>query len=77
MPRASRENEMPERYEQLYDDEWVMVPRKQGMLLACCDCGLVHDVSARIRDGHIELRFAPNDKSTALHRRAASVKRLK
>jgi hypothetical protein len=68
---------MSERYEQLYDDTWFAVSRRDGFMLACCDCGLVHRVSVRLRKGHIELRFAPDARCTASHRRAASVKRLK
>jgi hypothetical protein len=47
------------------------VPRR-GNQSACCDCGLVHRVDARVRDGTIELSFARNERSTALTRRQSA-----
>ena len=31
------------RYTQVYDDVWFF-PSRKGYRMACCDCGLVHDI---------------------------------
>jgi hypothetical protein len=56
------------RYEDAEDTEWFALARR-GNRIACCDCGLVHTVDARVRAGTIELSFARNERSTALTRR--------
>jgi hypothetical protein len=35
--------------------EWLR-PRHSGYLLACCDCGLVHELQFRVREGRVEYR---------------------
>ncbi len=53
---------------------WVQ-PIRRGYKLACCDCGLVHDIDFRIvkRNSNgakfIQFRVARNERSTALSRR--------
>lgn len=37
--------------------------------LACCDCGLVHEIETRVKDGKLQMRFARNDRATAQLRR--------
>ena len=59
------------RYEEAEDSEWFALARR-GNRIACCDCGLVHRVDARVRDGAIELAFARNERSTALTRRQSA-----
>jgi hypothetical protein len=53
--------------------EWVQ-PRRSGYKMACCDCGLVHDMQFRlvpsINGGrHIHFRVRRNERSTAAVRR--------
>ncbi len=57
---------MAEEYIQRYDGEWVDVTN--GQLLACCDCGLVHEAEYEILDGRI-LKRAFRDKRATAHRR--------
>jgi hypothetical protein len=49
-------------------DEWVQ-PVRRGYRLACCDCGLIHNVDFRVRRGCIQFRVARNTRSTAMMRR--------
>lgn len=55
--------------------EWIQ-PIRKGYKIACCDCGLVHDMDFRIvpwRSGHkIQFRVARNNRSTAMMRRHAT-----
>ena len=55
-------------YPEVDSEEWFHLPAG-GMRIACCDCGLVHDVSYRRRGAKIEVRFARNDRATAGLRR--------
>lgn len=43
------------RYTVRKDGEWFHVERR-GHLIACCDCGLVHLITPRIRNRRIELK---------------------
>lgn len=61
------------KYEQLIDGIGSTVKNKEKFKLACCDCGLVHDVAIvapKVRKG-IELGFAVarNKRATAQRRR--------
>jgi hypothetical protein len=58
------------KWEQLHDGEWRQ-PVKRGFLDQCCDCGLVHRMEFRIKDGDkIEFRAFRDEKKTAAARRA-------
>ena len=70
---------MADMYIQRHDGEWVDVT--EGQLLACCDCGLVHDTEYAVLDGRI-LKRAFRDKRETAYRRMrkdvkASIKALK
>lgn len=51
---------------------WIR-PRRKGYKMACCDCGLVHDLDFRIRrewrGNVVEFRARRNVRSTAAMRR--------
>ena len=55
-------------YEQVYDGKWFELP--DFWLLACCDCGLVHDVYVRNVGGKLLIRFDRNSRATGGRRRA-------
>ena len=59
-------------YEYAEPDEWVC-PIRRGYRLACCDCGLVHDVDFRLAGTKqrrlIEVRMRRNNRATAAMRR--------
>ncbi len=52
--------------------EWVQ-PIRRGYKLACCDCGLVHNLNFRLvqwgRGRKIQFQAFRNERSTALSRR--------
>ena len=54
-------------------NEWVQ-PIRKGYKLACCDCGLVHDVDFRIYKGRIQFRVRRNGKATGGMRAANGIK---
>lgn len=45
--------------------------------LACCDCGLVHNIEYTIINGEVYQRFQINHKSTTAIRREMKKKELK
>lgn len=47
---------------------WIR-PVSRGYRIACCDCGLVHSMDSRVRDGMIEIRFARDERATGAKRR--------
>ena len=52
-------------YEQVLDGQWI-APARHGYRQACCDCGLVHRVDFRVKQGRIQLRAfrdAPGTKA--------------
>lgn len=53
-------------YIQRYDGEWVDVT--DGQLLACCDCGLVHDTEYAMLENRI-LKRAFRAKNETRYRR--------
>ena len=55
-------------YEQVWSDEWFDIPR-EGLILACCDCGFIHDVKARVRKGKVQLQMSENKRLTTAYRR--------
>lgn len=55
-------------YYHIQDGEWVAV-RRSGWRHQCCDCGAVHDLAARNRQGRLEIRFRINRRATAAARR--------
>jgi hypothetical protein len=48
--------------------EWIQ-PVPEGYKIACCDCGLVHNMDFRIYKGRIQFRVFRNNRSTAMMRR--------
>lgn len=70
------------RYFQVEEGEWTEA-RKNGDLVQCCDCGLVHRIDYRIkttgRGDEIEVRFRRDDRATkGIRKRSGiSVVRLK
>lgn len=53
--------------------EWIR-PVRRGYMLACCDCGLVHRVNFRIKDGRVELQVFRANRSTAMMRRHHNIR---
>lgn len=61
------------RYDKPDAGEWVQ-PISRGYKLACCDCGLVHNVDFRVikyaggKRAKVQFRVSRNNRSTALFR---------
>lgn len=55
------------RYEQVWSGEWEPLPKSWD--LACCDCGLVHGITVRVRNGKPQIRMTVNHRATAAYRR--------
>lgn len=57
--------------------EWVS-PVHKGYKMACCDCGLVHNMDFRIvkrgRTQDVQFRVFRNNRSTAMKRRHENIK---
>lgn len=56
-------------YPKLDDGEWVS-PVHRNYRMQCCDCGLVHRINFRIRNGRVELQAFRDNRSTAACRRS-------
>lgn len=56
------------KFYQVTAGEWIQ-PIRKGYKLACCDCGLVHNLDFRLRNKKIQFRAFRNNRSTALIRR--------
>jgi len=56
------------KYHVLMDGEWE-APAMRGYKLMCCDCGLVHRMDFKIRDGYVEFRAARDPRATKAARR--------
>lgn len=59
---------MPKEYVAIDSDTW-QTPKLNGYLVACCDCGLVHEMDFQIKDGVIQYRVRRNNQATAAKRR--------
>lgn len=62
------------KYNQLKDGEWQRIKDKKHRI-ACCDCGLVHDLEFRIIEGDFEFRAYMNNRATGQRRRYMSKKK--
>lgn len=49
--------------------DWIR-PVPRGYKAACCDCGLVHRIDFRVRDGRAEFRVFAAPRLTLWYRRA-------
>jgi len=61
------------RYGVQEDGEWVR-PIVRGYRTQCCDCGLVHKMDFRIRDGRIEFRAYRDGRATGGARASQKIK---
>jgi hypothetical protein len=73
---------MTRKYEQItaYRGEWAVwfAPNLIHYRLACCDCGLVHEVQFRYRKRtSVQIRFKKNNRATAAMRRSKKYKKYR
>ncbi|MBK5202124.1 MAG: hypothetical protein JJE45_00180 [Prolixibacteraceae bacterium] len=55
-------------YEKTEANAWFR-PIEEGYKMACCDCGLVHDIDFKVEGNRAWLRVRRNNRSTAMVRR--------
>jgi hypothetical protein len=59
-------------YVAVRDGEWIHPTgtwRQYGHSMRCCDCGLIHRMDFRIRNGQVEFRAVRDEVATATARR--------
>lgn len=57
------------KYKQRKDGEGFEVPLNEIYRVACCDCGLVHDIVWVYEDGKLGMAAKRNNRATAQRRR--------
>lgn len=57
------------RYVQRKDGEGWTVQPGRIFRIACCECGLVHDMAVAVVDGEVGIAARRNNRATALRRR--------
>lgn len=58
------------KYADLPQGEWEEPPKHPRTYhLACCDCGLVHKMNFRVKDGRVQFRVFRDERATAAIRR--------
>ena len=58
-------------YELIDTGKWFDLP--DLMDFACCDCGLVHRITVRLKNGRVQLKMVRNGPATGGHRRGKKV----
>lgn len=66
MPRIKQESAVDGRWTATI---YPVMRDKQPYRMACCDCGLVHDIEVWVEEGRVALRVARNNRATAQVRR--------
>ena len=56
------------KYQKVKDGQWVQ-PVMQGYRMACCDCGLVHEMDFIIVKNKVRFRATRHTRATAAKRR--------
>jgi hypothetical protein len=60
--------EMSKKRPPVEDGEWIQ-PVVEGYKLECCDCGVVHTLNFRIKDGEIQFQAVRDNRATGQTRR--------
>ena len=60
------------RYHPVTDGEWIQ-PKRRGHKMACCDCGLVHVLNFRQRDGRIQFQAFRDKEKTRKRRKREGI----
>jgi len=55
-------------YPEVNANEWVQ-PVKKNYKMACCDCGLIHELDFRIVKNRVQFRARRNSRATGQFRR--------
>lgn len=60
-------------YPEFPENSWIM-PVKRNFISGCCDCGLVHAMDFRIKEGRIQFRVRRDERRTGQQRRRRKIK---
>ena len=55
-------------YEYETEGKWIQ-PVRRGYRIACCDCGLVHQMDFRVRKRRVQFRVFQDNRATGQVRR--------
>jgi len=55
-------------YPKVNSNEWVQ-PIRKGYKMACCDCGLIHEMDFKIVKSRVRFRARRNNRATGQFRR--------
>ena len=55
-------------YPKVNSNEWVQ-PIRKGYKMACCDCGLIHEMDFKIVKNRVQFRARRNNRATGQFRR--------
>jgi hypothetical protein len=56
------------KYTQVHDGEWFEPKPQRGHKTRCCDCGLIHRMDFRVRDGKVQIRAVRDKRATKAFR---------
>lgn len=56
------------KYPTYVEGEWEQ-PTMKGYKMMCCDCGLVHKINFRIKNGKVQMQTYRDNRATAATRR--------
>ncbi len=56
------------KWTQIKDNEWF-APKMKNHLTACCDCGLVHWMTFKVKDGQVFIKAKRARNKTAQRRK--------
>ena len=59
---------MNKKYPPTKDGEWIQ-PIRKGYKIKCCDCGLIHRLNFRVKNGHIQFQAFRDNRATGQVRR--------
>lgn len=61
------------KYTQVHDGEWFEPKPQRGHKMACCDCGLIHTMNFRVKNGKVQIQATRDNRATANRRRAKKI----
>lgn len=65
------------KYQQRFDGEPFKIPLNKPHKISCCDCGLVHILSFKVKQKIITIKAIRDNRATAQRRRKLKKENLK
>lgn len=58
------------KYEQVFNGDWIEPTPQRGHFMRCCDCGLIHKMNFRVKNGKVQFQaFRDNRRTTAYRKK--------